>query len=157
MHPYRVVTYGKANLSLALNSFAHMRFTADEGWNQNAMDAALLGLTAQAQGYVLARAAMAPDPAYRFPAFMPHLQDYPPSGDHLGVMNSAVQYMLAVPKDNAAKGVWLLPSWPCAWDVVFKVNAPNAVVITGSVQNGKASYKVVGGGPSPDVTLVNCQ
>ena len=49
------------------------------------MDAALLGLAGEAQKLVKARASLAPAQGYRFPAFMPHLQDYEPSADHLAV------------------------------------------------------------------------
>jgi hypothetical protein len=42
------------------------------------MDAALLGLGPEARAFVVARARTPPAPGYRFPAFMPHEQDYPP-------------------------------------------------------------------------------
>eukprot|EP00759_Apiculatamorpha_spiralis_P000714 PhF_6_TR1028/c0_g1_i1/m.2085 len=157
VHPYRYATYGKGNLTtLAINAFNHKRFTEDDGWCQNAMDAALLGLAPQAKQYVMARANVGADSGYRFQAFSPHLQDYPPSGDHLGVMNSAVQYMLGFPKDDGKNGMWLLPAWPCEWDTEFRIRGPGGITIDGQVQGGKAQYTVTGGS-ADQVTLVMCQ
>ena len=75
----------------------------------------------KAQSLVKARAYVAPAPGYRFPAFMPHEQDYEPSADHLGVFNSAMVYMLMQTYDDQEQNILLLPSWPCDWDVSFKV------------------------------------
>jgi len=161
VHPYRLYTVGRkaasnVDLSPAIVAFQHERFGSDEGWNQNAMDAALLGLGQKAQSLVETRAAMKPAPGYRFPTFMPHLQDYQPSLDHLAVFNNALQYMLLQPGDDDKQSVVLLPTWPCAWDVTFKLNAPLSTVIEGSVQGGKLKYTVTPASRTPDVKVGNC-
>jgi hypothetical protein len=63
-----------ASLDPAITAMSQEKFKSDVGWNQNAMDAALLGLGKQAQEFVLARARTLPATGYRFPAFMPHEQ-----------------------------------------------------------------------------------
>jgi len=161
VHPYRLYTVGRqawanVNLAPAVQAFQHVRFGSDEGWNQNAMDAALLGLGPKAMQLVEARAAMKPAPGYRFPTFMPHLQDYQPSLDHLAVFNNALQYMLIQLGDDDKQSVVLLPTWPCAWDVNFKLNAPLNTVIEGSLKGGQLSFTVTPSGRRSDVKTGNC-
>lgn len=160
VHPYRLYTVAKSpavDLSPALAAFAKKRFTSDSGWNQNAMDAALLGLASQAQAYVTARANTAPASGYRFPAFMPHEQDYEPSADHLAVFNNALTYMVIQPADDAAQGAVLLPAWPCAWDVDFKVHAPANTIVSGSLVNGTLTYTVDPPSRKSAITANACQ
>lgn len=147
VHPFRLFTRAASeaqnmSLSLALNAFRHKRNTGDNGWNQNAMDAALLGLGPEAQSYVRARAKTPPAKGYRFPAFMPHEQDYPPSSDHLAVFSNALTYMLLQVADDAAQSVLLLPAWPCQWDISFRVHAPFQTTIEGQLTGGNLRYTV---------------
>ena len=58
----------------AFNS-PHLVSRNDAGWNQMAMNAALLGNATNAAAYVLARAKTEPAAGYRFPTFAPHEQD----------------------------------------------------------------------------------
>jgi hypothetical protein len=169
VHPYRIFTKAKnfsaeaggsasaySSLDPAIKAFDAEKFKGDAGWNQNAMDAALLGLTGRAQAFVLARALTPPAKGYRFPAFMPHEQDYPPSSDHLGVFNAALTYMLLQPVDDAAQTVLLLPSWPCGWDVSFKLHAPLATTITGHLVNGTLQFDVTPAARKADVKVAPC-
>eukprot|EP00047_Mylnosiga_fluctuans_P013403 m.31443 g.31443 ORF g.31443 m.31443 type:complete len:770 (-) comp4883_c0_seq2:146-2455(-) len=157
VHPYRLYGVGKPNLDTALNTFAVKRFVSDIGWNQNAMDAALLGLATQAQAYVVARANTAPATGYRFPAFMPDFQDYAPSSDHLGVFSNALTYMLIQSLDDPAQTILLLPAWPCAWDVSFKVHGPLSTVIEGQLHDGKLTFAVTPASRLPAVMASACQ
>jgi len=121
------------------------------------MDAALLGLASQAQTYVHNRAAMGPADGYRFAAFSPHLQDYAPSLDQLSVFSNALQYMLMQIADDSAQTIVLLPSWPCNWNVNFKLNGPLKTVIEGSVQSGKLNYTVTPSSRAGNVKALTCQ
>eukprot|EP01049_Picozoa_sp_SAG25_P008918 SAG25_NODE_841_length_5118_cov_6.634389_1_plen_78_part_00 len=70
MHPYRRATVGRGDasaLKLAIAAYDKKMDTADRGWNQNAMDAALLGLASDAANYVVKRASTPPAQGYRFP------------------------------------------------------------------------------------------
>eukprot|EP01060_Flectonema_neradi_P016749 TRINITY_DN2336_c0_g1_i3.p1 TRINITY_DN2336_c0_g1~~TRINITY_DN2336_c0_g1_i3.p1 ORF type:complete len:722 (+),score=143.17 TRINITY_DN2336_c0_g1_i3:122-2287(+) len=160
VHPYRLYTAGRMNaseLTLANNAMADRRFRSDVGWNQCAMDAALLGHAADAQSMVVARAHYGPAPGYRFPGFMQKFQDYAPSLDHLSVHNNAVVYMLMQQDDSATHNITLLPAWPCDWDVTFKLHGPLQTVITGSVTNGVISYEVSPIARRPFVHAAACQ
>jgi len=162
VHPYRLYTVARlgANSSAlqpALVAFRNKKFTEDDGWNQNAMDAALLGLASQAQTYVHNRAAMAPAEGYRFAAFSPHLQDYEPSLDQLSVFNNALQYMLLQTADDAQQTMVLLPAWPCNWNVTFKLNGPLKTIVEGSVSSGKLTYTVTPSSRATNVKALNCQ
>ena len=80
VHPYRIYGVGRSPpLHHATNAYAARKFPGDQGWNQCAMDAAMLGLAAEAAKLVLARAQTGPAAGYRFPIFAPHEQA--PAGD----------------------------------------------------------------------------
>ena len=160
VHPYRLATVARANetaLALAKASFAAREFTSDVGWNQNAMDAALLGDAAAAAAMVVVRAQAGPAKGYRFPAFAPHEQDYQPSSDHYAVFSNALQYMLLQQRDDDNDSVLLLPAWPCDWDVSFIVAAPQSTRITGQLVNGTLQYSVDPPARAAAVTAAACQ
>ena len=152
-HPFRYFTLGRSRLSggkkrdiapsifcLEKSSRKTCRYAdSNSGWTQGLMNAALLGRASKASAMTLARAQTAPASGYRFPAFMPHMQDYAPSEDHLANMNTALQLMLLAPADNGldAGGALLFPAWPCAWDVDFKLFAPRNTVVTGQLIGGQ--------------------
>jgi len=136
VHPYRLIT--PANKQAAINTYNKRRFPCNVGWCQDIMYAALLGLTNQATSQVTERAKTAPADGYRFPGFMPHLQDYPPSLDHLSNMNSGLQWML-LQGDETTNDIELFPAWPCEWSVDFKVRGPLNTIVQGKYANGKVS------------------
>jgi len=153
VHPFRYFTLGRSRLpagrarDIAPSIFCleqsprkTCRYAdSNEGWTQGVLNAALLGRATKASSMVLTRAAKTtPAVGYRFPAFMPHMQDYQPSEDHLAVMNTALQLMLASPADDGpAGGVLLFPAWPCAWEVQFKLAAPRKTLVAGVFRGGK--------------------
>ena len=146
VHPYFLYTAGelnnaehpltRENLQIAVNAFNNVKNPGDTGWNQMAMDAALLGLGLKAQELVTARAASDPAPGYRFEGFMSHEFDYDPSSDHMGVFSAALQYMLVQTANDVHNTITLLPSWPCSWDVDFRIFTKKETVIEGSIKNG---------------------
>eukprot|EP01052_Picozoa_sp_SAG31_P032849 SAG31_NODE_3646_length_4030_cov_2.435767_1_plen_1076_part_00 len=130
---------------------------ANQGWNQGLMNAALLGLTGQAQQMVLERALTPPSPGYRFPAFAPHFQDSEPSSDHFANMMTAVQWMLLQPADDEAGSSVLFAAWPCSWDVSFKLMAPMATIVEGVLKGGKLqTLTVTPAAHRPLVHVLNC-
>ncbi len=74
------------------------------------------------------------DHNFRFPAFWGPNYDWTPDQDHGTVAMNALQRMLMQYED---KQVNLLPAWPAAWDVHFKVNGPSQTTIEGRFENGK--------------------
>eukprot|EP01064_Diplonema_japonicum_P016166 TRINITY_DN24173_c0_g1_i1.p1 TRINITY_DN24173_c0_g1~~TRINITY_DN24173_c0_g1_i1.p1 ORF type:complete len:725 (+),score=199.81 TRINITY_DN24173_c0_g1_i1:38-2212(+) len=159
VHPYRRYTAGRnvSDLEVAIEAFKTKRFTSDNGWNQNIMDAALLGLASQAQDYAVKRAAVGPANGYRFPAFMPHEQDFPPSADHLAVYNNALGYMVLQEDETPEHNLKILPAWPCSWDLAFKLHGPLNTTVTGTVVSKKITYTVTPASRAGNVHVVPCQ
>lgn len=160
VHPYRRATTGRgdaAALKLAIAAYNKKMSKTDNGWNQNAMDAALLGLASDAANYVIRRASTPPAQGYRFPAFAPHEQDYEPSADHFAVFSNALQYMLIQRVDDEADSVLLLPAWPCSWNVNFTVSAPRSTIVTGFLINGLLSFTVTPQSRTSAVRAARCQ
>ena len=104
-------------------------FASNTDWTQGVFDAALLGLAVDAARLVTARALTPPAPGYTWPGFAPALHDYAPETELYGGMNAAVAFMLLQPGDDAKGTIALLPAWPCAWAVSFRLWAPLATVI----------------------------
>lgn len=91
VHPYRMATAARGNaqaLSAAQAAFHGRTNKGDRGWNQVAMDAALIGNASEAAGYVLARAATPPAKGYRFPTFAPHEQGAQTPSARIRALNS---------------------------------------------------------------------
>lgn len=161
VHPYRRATIARgdaAALAKARVAFAHPSASLDDrGWNQNAMDAALIGNASAAVKLVVARANTPPAAGYRFPAFAPHEQDSAPSADHFAIFSNALQYMLIQQADDVNDSVLLLPAWPCSWDVNFTVAAPRRTTITGRLAGGKLTYTVTPSIRQSAVRAAPCQ
>lgn len=74
VHPFRLFGVGKPNLALAVNTYLHRPFPCNKGWCQDILDAAMLGLTTEAELLVQQRALAPPADGWRFPGFAPHEQ-----------------------------------------------------------------------------------
>jgi len=156
-HPYRYFTIGrqllgaKRSLVPALNCLklgSKVRKTCGNGngnggWNQGIMNAALLGDATIATKQTVNRAKTPPAKGYRFMGFAPHEQDFEPSADQFANMNSALNWMLVQPADDELGSAIVMAAWPCAWDVDFKLAAPMATTIEGSLKGGKLVSLVV--------------
>ncbi|XP_062510609.1 uncharacterized protein LOC134186626 [Corticium candelabrum] len=158
VHPFRLYTFAGTNetLTLARNTYNARRFPCNNGWCQDVMDAALLGLTDDAKGKVTDRAKASPAAGWRFTGFAAHYQDYEPSLDHLSTMRTAVHYML-VQWSSVNDTVFLFPSWPTQWDVTFRLHAPLSTVIEASCIGGKLkSLTVTPDTRKKDIKVINC-
>jgi hypothetical protein len=67
-------------------------------------------------------------PTSLFPHLMnraaPAYNDYAPVSELYAGLNSALNWMLLQPADDSAGTMVLLPTWPCEWDVSFKLWGP---------------------------------
>eukprot|EP01046_Picozoa_sp_COSAG06_P075416 COSAG06_NODE_23547_length_688_cov_1.359932_1_plen_99_part_10 len=69
--------------------------TGNSGWDQDVMDAALLGLPgSESAGMIAERAAYPPALGYRWVGFQSGLACGGPCTDHMGVTTAALRYML---------------------------------------------------------------
>lgn len=137
--PYRLLGLGRPELETGLATFEARLIKGSEGWRQDAIQAACLGLTAEAQRDVTHNFTT-PFPGTRFPAWFGPNFDWTPDQDHGNVAMIALQHMLL---QHAGDKLLLFPAWPKDWDVKFRLHAPGGpgspgeVVIEGSFEKGK--------------------
>lgn len=137
--PYRAYGVDKPDLDVALETWQRRRIKRTGGWSQDAIQAAMLGLTEQAKAYVVQNAVnrspiAAPVVEPRFPAFWGPNFDWTPDQCHGSVTLIALQRMLLQCDGDSIR---LLPAWPKEWDVDFKLHAPQNTTVEGRVEGGK--------------------
>jgi hypothetical protein len=139
--PYRMFTVmaGKEPLDQALNAWRVRLHPEDIGWQQNCIQAALLGLADEAKTMVAARAA-ATAAGYRFPGFFGPNYDWTPEQCHGTNLMTALQRMLMQCEGDK---IALLPAWPKDWNVTFKLHAPKQTTVECEFLNGKVVKLVV--------------
>jgi len=130
--PYRIFGLDKEGIDIARRSFSLRRYRGADGWRQDDVQAALLGLTEVAREYVAKRLSQS-HPGSRFPAFWGPNYDWVPDQTHgcNGLM--ALQTMLLQTK---GRKILLLPAWPKDWDVRFRLHAPHRTVVEGLYEDG---------------------
>jgi hypothetical protein len=141
LHPFRVYGVGKRGLDTALATYRARSHPCNNGWCQDVVDAAMLGLRDEARAMVEQRAKSTDE--FRFAGFAGHMQDYEPSADHFSFMRTAMHYMLLAPLDDDKQSVLLFPAWPAEWDISFKLHAPLNTVIEAACINGTLTKLVV--------------
>ncbi len=142
--PYRQYGVGKGNLEIGRATWAARRVKGTGGWRQDAIQAALLGLTEEAKAYLVENFS-SPHHGSRFPAFWGPNFDWIPDQDHGSAACLALQQMLIQwdpPMPAGAGGasdgeIRLLPAWPKEWNVDFRLHAPGRTVVEGRVENGE--------------------
>ena len=131
--PYRLYGIGRPNLEIGRETFRRRRVKGYNGWRQDEIQAAYLGLTDVAADYLLKRAASS-HTGSRFPAFWGPNFDWIPDQDHGGCLMKALQSMLLqADGDN----IYVLPAWPKDWNVSFKLHAPRRTTVEVVYENGK--------------------
>jgi hypothetical protein len=138
--PYRAYGLGKPNLETALETWNRRVIKATGGWRQDSIQAALLGLTEEAKGYVVKNATeptligQKPRKPPRFPAFWGPNFDGTPDQCQGSVTLIALQRMLMQCDGDTIR---LVPAWPKDWNASFKLHAPKNTTVEGRVENGK--------------------
>ncbi len=131
--PYSLFGIDKPELQMARDTFANRLVKSSKGWQQDAIQAACLGLTEETQQMVVSNFSTSHQGS-RFPAFWGPNFDWIPDQDHGGVAMLALQKMLM--QCDGAK-VLLFPAWPRDWNVSFRLHAPQNTIITGEFKTGK--------------------
>jgi hypothetical protein len=137
--PYRHFGVGKPGLDTGRETFTRRLYQETGGWRQDAIQAALLGLTDEAKRDVLKNLGE-PHPGFRFPVFFGPNFDWIPDLDHGGVAMIALQRMLL---QADAGRILLLPAWPRDWDVSFKLHAPQQTTVECVYRAGNIERLVV--------------
>lgn len=139
--PFRLFGNDKAGLALAVDSFWHAaalagshqpfvlgkspEYPSFSGWQQHGMVAALLGLADGAR-VILEQNCALKNPGHRFPAMWGPIYDAVPDVDHGANILTTLQLM-AFQVDG--RQIRILPAWPEAWDVSFKLHAPQNTTV----------------------------
>jgi hypothetical protein len=133
--PWRIYGVGRPGLDIARNTYLNdtlaLKFRSHVGWKQDAIWAACLGLTDEAQRLVTLKMKDGP---YRFPAFWGPGYDWSPDHNWGGSGMIAIQEMLMQEVDSK---IYLFPSWPKAWDVRFKLHASGGTTVEAELRKGK--------------------
>ncbi|MBN1345569.1 MAG: hypothetical protein JXQ73_22945 [Phycisphaerae bacterium] len=133
--PFRLFGVGKPDLDMARHTFGLRRVKGNQGWRQDDTQAAFLGLADQAAKHLTDRLS---DKylAGRFPVFWGPNFDWIPDQDHGSNAIMTLQTMLL---QTDGKTIHLLPAWPAAWDVSFKLHAPMNTTIQAKVSQGQVT------------------
>jgi len=131
--PFRLVSFEKDDAALGIEALHRRLDRGAQGWRQDDVFMAYLGLADEARDYVVERARKK-DPDSRFPAFWGPNYDWTPDQCHGGVLMKALQSMLL---QHDGVRLFLLPAWPRDWDADFKLHAPRSTVVEGSVRDGR--------------------
>jgi len=137
--PYRTYGLGKDDLGLARRTFENRLIKQTGGWQQNAIKAALLGLTEEATK-LTSQNFNASSTSYRFPTMWGPNYDWTPDQCHGSVAMTALQRMLVQYEGDE---IYLFPAWPEDWDVEFKLRAPKNSSIEATLKNGEITYMKV--------------
>lgn len=132
--PYKLFTVlqDEAKLQLGRNTFAVRGHPEVKGWQQDPIQAALLGLADEAKRMVI-RNFKTRDHGGRFPGFWGPNYDWIPDQDQPSVTMTALQGMLMQYDDRK---ILLLPAWPKDWNCSFKLHAPQQTTIEGRIEDG---------------------
>jgi hypothetical protein len=118
--PYKLFGMGKPNLKLAQHTYDLRSFKNNNGWTQDALQAALIGRAEEARQMVTNRF-LTKHRGSRFPVFWGPNYDWVPDQDHGSVAMIALQYMLLQYQEDE---LLLLPAWPADWNASFKMHTP---------------------------------
>ena len=133
--PWRMYGVGRPDLDIARNTYLNdslaIQFRSHVGWKQDAIWAACLGLTDEAQRLVTLKMQDGP---FRFPAFWGPGFDWAPDHNWGGSGMIAMQEMLL---QEVGDTLYLFPAWPRDWDVRFKLHASRGTVVEAEMRKGK--------------------
>jgi hypothetical protein len=131
--PFKLYGLGRPDLATAQWTFARRLFPDTGGWRQDAVHAALLGLTETAAFCVQKNYTDSSNFAARFRGFWGPNYDWVPDFDHGSVAQLALQTMLV---QTVGDKIYLFPAWPGErWNVTFKLHLPGQTVVEGELKD----------------------
>ena len=148
VHPARLLSVaanhtrpGGCDLDAAARTFASDpnaggSAEGNNGWHQGTMHAPLLGLRNETAALLLGRVPGSPLAGFRFPFFSGEdgMADFPSVEQYSNLQAGLQLALIQAGEDNASwntpGAIVLLPGWPCAWDVSFRLRAPFNTVVT---------------------------
>lgn len=148
--PYHLYGVGLPELEIAQDTYRNRTILVDDvggknpgwakghlrgGWRQEAVMAAMVGLTDSAKNEVV-WALLRPVPEQRFPGFFKSTYDGVPDVQHASMAATALQKMLL---QNVGDKIILMPAWPEDWNCSFKLYAMKNTFIEGKIISGELS------------------
>ncbi|MCK6580956.1 MAG: DUF5703 domain-containing protein [Anaerolineae bacterium] len=153
--PFRLYGLGKPDLPVARESFRHgtsvvgnyqpfvvgkpPTYPSYSGWQYHGLVTALLGLTDETQTILQNNCALS-NPGHRFPAMWGPIYDAVPDIDHASNILTTLQLMAFQAEGDEIR---LLPAFPEAWDVSFKLHAPRGTTVECVYHKGKITRLIV--------------
>lgn len=142
--PFQEVSLARPQyLEEAKRAYAVRLNHLDTGWGYDGNVAALLGMTDEASRILRVKVRNS-HPAYRWPATWGPNYDWLPDQNHGGNLLETTDLMLLQGASLESGGaIRVLPAWPRAWDVSFKLHAPGNTTVECVAQGGRiVSLKV---------------
>jgi len=133
LFPYNLYGVGHSNYDLALETWKRRKIKGTGGWQQDAIQAAILGLSDEAHKMVGENFRNKAN-GFRFPTFWGPNFDWVPDQDNGAVAMIALQKMLV---QSVGDSIYLLPAWPRNRDVSFKLQTFDNTSIECKYTNGK--------------------
>ncbi len=131
--PFKLYGLGRPDLATGRATFTRRMFPDTGGWRQDALHAALLGLTEPAAFFVAKNYNDGNTPPARFKGFWGPNYDWVPDFDHGSITQLALQHMLV---QSVNDKILLFPAWPSArWNVKFKLHLPRQTIIEGELKD----------------------
>ncbi len=132
---YGIAKGNEADLEIARNTYFHdpdaLKFRSSEGWKQDNIWAACLGLTDEAVRLTQEKFGNC---VHRFPAFWGPGFDWTPDHNRGGSAMIGLQEMLM---QTDGDKILLFPAWKKDWDVRFKLHAPKNTIVEAELKDGK--------------------
>ncbi|MEA3367848.1 MAG: DUF5703 domain-containing protein, partial [Planctomycetota bacterium] len=130
--PYNRYGLGRKGLEMARRTWRRTKGRKGHvSWEQPNIFAARLGLVEEAARLAVLKLR---DSGRRFPTFCGPGHDWVPDHNWGGSGMIGLQEMLM---QSHGRRIWLLPAWPKAWDVDFKLHAPYRTAVEAKVRDGE--------------------
>ena len=134
--PWRIYGVGRPDIEIARKTYLEddfaRQFRSHVGWKQDAIWAACLGLTDEAQRLILQKLGNGP---YRFPAFWGPGFDWSPDHNWGGSGMIALQEMLL--QETPDGKLYLFPAWPRDWNIRFRLHASRGTTVEAEMKDGQ--------------------
>ena len=138
--PFRLCSFEKPNAALGKAAYDARLDRRCQGWKQEELFAAYLGMAGEAAEHLANRALRNSDANFRWPAYWGPNYDWIPDQCAGGNVQNILQSMIM---QCEGEKIYLLPAWPKGWNCGFKLHAPRNTTVEGRVENGKLKDLVV--------------
>lgn len=130
--PFPFSNFTSETKQIGIDTYNQRIIKGTNGWAQDGQQAAILGLTEEAQKNLLSKIENN-NPNQRFPVMWGPNFDWVPDQDHGSNLLITLQSMVLQSYDST---IYLLPAFPKEWGVSFKLHTPDNNVVEGAYNAG---------------------